>query len=102
MPCTALVPPAFIDYILRRNLADGVMISGCCEGDCHYRLGNTWMDQRFNMERMPVLRARVPRDRVRLRWLGEQGTAQLRQEIAAFQAHLQQDEPLDLTEAGNG
>jgi ferredoxin/coenzyme F420-reducing hydrogenase delta subunit len=72
MPCTALVPPAFIDYVLRRNLGEGVMISGCCEGDCHYRLGNRWMDQRVSKERMPVLRARVPRDRVRVRWLGVQ------------------------------
>ena len=88
MPCTALVPPAFIDYVLRKDLAEGVMISGCCEGDCYYRLGNTWMDQRFSMERMPVLRTRVPREQVRLRWLGEQGTAQLHDEVAAFQAHL--------------
>jgi ferredoxin/coenzyme F420-reducing hydrogenase delta subunit len=102
MPCTALVPPAFVDYVLRKNLAEGVMISGCCAGDCHYRLGNTWMDQRFNMERMPVLRARVPRDKVRLRWLGEQGTAQLQREVAAFQVQLQQDGPLHLAEADNG
>ena len=62
MPCSALVPPAFIDYVLRKNLAEGVMISGCCEGDCFYRLGNDWMDERFSMERMPVLRERVPRE----------------------------------------
>ena len=88
MPCTALVPPAFIDYVLRKNLAEGVMISGCCEGDCHYRLGNEWMNQRFDKERMPVLRTRVPREKVRLRWLGEQGTAQLAHEVSTFQADL--------------
>jgi ferredoxin/coenzyme F420-reducing hydrogenase delta subunit len=88
MPCTALVPPAFVDYVLRKDLADGVMISGCCEGDCHYRLGNTWMEQRFSAERMPILRQRVPRERVRRRWLGAQGTPQLEREIAAFQREL--------------
>ncbi|MEH6582782.1 MAG: hydrogenase iron-sulfur subunit [Halioglobus sp.] len=88
MPCTALVPPAFVDYVLRKNLADGVMISGCCEGDCYYRLGNTWMDQRFSTERMPVLRTRVPREKVRVRWLGEQGTKQLQQEVVEFQSDL--------------
>jgi len=88
MPCSALVPPAFIDYVLRKELAEGVMISGCCEGDCHYRLGNTWLDQRFAMERMPVLRTRVPREQVRLRWLGEQGTGQLGSEVDEFQAYL--------------
>ena len=96
MPCTALVPPAFIDYVLRKDLAEGVMISGCCEGDCHYRLGNEWMDQRFAQERMPILRARVPRDKVRLRWLGVQGTKQLGREVAQFQAQLREDESLDV------
>jgi ferredoxin/coenzyme F420-reducing hydrogenase delta subunit len=102
MPCTALVPPAFIDYVLRKDLAEGVVISGCCEGDCHYRLGNTWMDQRFRMERMPTLRTRVPRERVRLRWLGEQGTAQLQQEVAAFQAQLPENESQETASPNDG
>lgn len=88
MPCTALVPPAFIDYVLRRDLAEGVMITGCCEGDCHYRLGNTWMDQRFSGERMPILRTRVPRERVRIRWLGAQGSRQMVEEIEQFKSDL--------------
>ncbi len=88
MPCAALVPPAFIDYVLRKELAEGVMISGCCEGDCYYRLGNNWTNERFNQERMPVLRTRVPRDRVRLRWLGEQGTKHLGEEVTQFQEDL--------------
>jgi ferredoxin/coenzyme F420-reducing hydrogenase delta subunit len=91
MPCSALVPPAFIDYVLRRGLAEGVMITGCCEGDCHYRLGNTWLDKRFSGERMPILRTRVPRDRVRTRWLGVQGTKQLQAELITFQHELQQE-----------
>ncbi len=109
MPCTALVPPAFIDYVLRKNLAEGVMISGCCEGDCHYRLGNEWMDKRFAKERMPILRTRVPRDKVRLRWLGAQGTKQLGQEVKEFQVHLQenaqadeQPDLLEVVEVSNG
>jgi len=88
MPCAALVPPAFIDYVLRKNLADGVLVTGCCEGDCHYRLGNTWVDQRFSGERMPILRTRVPREKVRARWLGIQGKRQLAHEIADFQQYL--------------
>jgi coenzyme F420-reducing hydrogenase delta subunit len=100
MPCTALVPPAFIDYVLRKDLADGVMISGCCEGDCNYRLGNTWMEQRFSTERMPILRTRVPRDKLRVRWLGEQGTAQLKREVEEFQADLGASDLLDIKEVG--
>ncbi|GAB5451462.1 MAG: hypothetical protein Hals2KO_17900 [Halioglobus sp.] len=102
MPCSALVPPAFVDYVLRKNLADGVVISGCCEGDCHYRLGNSWLEQRFSQERMPILRTRVPRERIRLRWLGEQGTAQLSKEIDAFQRDLSEETVVNLQEAPHG
>lgn len=106
MPCSALVPPAFVDYVLRQNLAEGVLISGCCEGDCYHRLGNTWMDQRFAMERMPVLRTRVPRERVQLRWLGAQGTSELGRELTAFQQDLRENSPaadlVPLQEVGNG
>ena len=98
MPCTALVPPAFVDYVLRKGLAEGVMISGCCEGDCNYRLGNTWMEQRFSTERMPVLRHRVPRERVRTRWLGAQGTGKLKQEVATFQSELASLDLIDIRE----
>jgi quinol-cytochrome oxidoreductase complex cytochrome b subunit/coenzyme F420-reducing hydrogenase delta subunit/ferredoxin len=88
MPCTALVPPAFIDYVLRRDLADGVMITGCCEGDCHYRLGNTWMDERFSAQRMPILRGRVPRERLHKAWLGTLGDKQLQRQLVEFQSGL--------------
>lgn len=98
MPCTALLPPAFVDYVLRKNLAEGVIISGCCEGDCHFRLGNTWMDQRFSTERMPVLRTRVPREKIKVRWLGAQGTSQLKRELAEFQAELKTADPIDIKE----
>jgi ferredoxin len=90
MPCIALLPPAVIDYVLRKGLAEGVMISGCCEGDCYYRLGNTWMDQRFSTERMPILRPRVPREQLRKLWLGKQGSKQMKQELDDFQSDLLQ------------
>ena len=104
MPCAALVPPAFVDYVLRQDLAQGVLISGCCEGDCFHRLGNTWVDQRFSMERMPVLRTRVPRERVRLRWLGAQGTRALQREVVEFQRELATGAPqlIELEDVSSG
>ena len=75
MPCVAMLPPAFIDYALSRNLADGVAIAGCAEGDCFYRLGDTWMQQRIDGERDPYLRRRVDRDRLRFWRLRDCGGA---------------------------
>jgi ferredoxin/coenzyme F420-reducing hydrogenase delta subunit len=65
IPCVAALPPSFIDFVLSRNLADGVAISGCADGDCYYRLGGDWMRQRMEGERDPYLRKRVDRERVR-------------------------------------
>ena len=69
MPCVAMLPPSFIDFALSRDLADGVMLAGCGEDDCYYRLGDEWMRQRVAGERDPYLRKRVPRDRLKLSWL---------------------------------
>lgn len=60
--CTGLLPPSFIEYALRAG-ASGVIISGCAEGACEFRLGNTWTTQRLSGEREPHLRRNVsPKD----------------------------------------
>ncbi|RZI43303.1 hydrogenase iron-sulfur subunit [Herbaspirillum sp. HC18] len=53
--CSGQLTPAFVEYALR-NGADGVVVTGCHEGDCAYRLGGTWTDQRLAGEREPHLR----------------------------------------------
>ncbi|MCK6422414.1 MAG: hydrogenase iron-sulfur subunit [Aquabacterium sp.] len=85
--CTALWPPVFIEYALRHG-ADGVLVTGCPPGDCEYRLGPQWTAQRLAGERMPHLRAQVPRDRVHLVWAArEQGEA-LADQIARWRERL--------------
>jgi coenzyme F420-reducing hydrogenase delta subunit/NAD-dependent dihydropyrimidine dehydrogenase PreA subunit len=69
MPCVGMLPPAFIDFALSRDLADGVLLAGCAEGACYHRLGNDWTQQRVDGERDPYLRKRVPRERLAISWL---------------------------------
>jgi ferredoxin/coenzyme F420-reducing hydrogenase delta subunit len=64
VPCVAMVPPAFIDYALSKNLADGVVMLGCREGECYNRSGGEWTKARLNRERDPFLRNRVPREKI--------------------------------------
>jgi quinol-cytochrome oxidoreductase complex cytochrome b subunit len=70
--CAAMVPPAFVQYALRRGAA-GVILAACREGDCEHRLGDRWVRERFAGRRAPVLRAAVPRDRVRVAFCGSDG-----------------------------
>jgi coenzyme F420-reducing hydrogenase delta subunit len=88
MPCVAMLPPAFIDFALSRNLADGVMLAGCAEGDCYYRLGNDWSQRRIDGERDPYLRNRVPRERVVTSWM-RSGNGGRQQQLGDFIAQLQ-------------
>ncbi len=35
LPCVAMAPPSLIDFILSRDLADGVVVAGCAESACY-------------------------------------------------------------------
>lgn len=86
--CTGHIPPSFIDYVLTRNLADGVMIAGCAANACYNRKGMTWLGLRLAGKRDPQLRARVPRERIRTVWAGRLGARALAREIENFSAEL--------------
>ena len=73
MPCVAMMPPSLIDFVLSRDLADGVAVAGCAESACYNRLGIQWTEQRFAGQRDPYLRARVPRDRIATIWASALG-----------------------------
>jgi coenzyme F420-reducing hydrogenase delta subunit len=87
--CMAQLPPAFIDYILSRELADGVFLVGCNGGDCHYRLGAEWTRLRINRARDPYLRKRIDSGRVALGWEDAWSHhGQPAQALEAFRLHL--------------
>ncbi|MBL8520136.1 MAG: cytochrome b N-terminal domain-containing protein, partial [Betaproteobacteria bacterium] len=67
LECAGMLPPSFIDYALRQGFA-GVVVAGCGECDCAYRLGDRWTVERLNGEREPHLRRIVPRERVTVLW----------------------------------
>ncbi|MDA0706345.1 MAG: hydrogenase iron-sulfur subunit [Proteobacteria bacterium] len=87
MPCVGMLPPSFIDFALSRSYADGVMLAGCAEGDCYYRLGNEWTQQRVDGTRDPYLRRRVARERLAVSWLPGKSGRQ-KQVLAEFIARL--------------
>ncbi len=88
LPCTGMLPPPFIDYILSRDLADGVVLTGCAEEACQNRNGIAWTEARIEGERDPHLRKRVPRERILRFWPGRTGATALARAIEAFRATL--------------
>jgi coenzyme F420-reducing hydrogenase delta subunit len=88
VPCLAMIPPPFVDFIVHRALAAGVMFAGCREDDCYERLGNRWTELRIAARRDPYLRARVPRERVALSWAGAGRSAIHRRSVSEFRGWL--------------
>jgi len=88
LPCVAMAPPSLIDFVLSRKLADGVVVAGCAESACYYRLGVAWTKLRFAGARDPYLRARVPRERIATVWASALETRRAAAEIDAFAATI--------------
>lgn len=84
LPCIAALPPSFIDYVISRDLADGVVLTGCADGNCYHRFGIDWMRDRVAQERDPYLRARVPRERLCMIWASPAAPAALENAVRAF------------------
>ncbi|MCR4300220.1 MAG: hydrogenase iron-sulfur subunit, partial [Sulfuricaulis sp.] len=93
LPCVAALPPSFIDFVVTRRHADGVMLVGCAAGDCYHRLGVEWMEQRLAGERDPYLRGRVPRERIATAWVAPSGGVILARELESFRARLKKMGP---------
>lgn len=95
--CIGQLPPAFVEYALRQG-ADGVLVSGCGECDCAFRLGDAWTEQRLRGEREPHLRRTVSSRELRVVWAGKD-PARLEHELAAFRKELAQSSVGRLPEA---
>ena len=66
--CMGQLPPSYIDFALSRGHADGVMLLGCQDGNCAYRFGAKWTEQRLARQRDPMIRGRVDLSRVAIGW----------------------------------
>ena len=90
LPCIAALPPSFLDFVITRKHVDGVFLTGCREGDCYYRLGIEWTQERIGGKRDPYLRKRVPRERIDMFWAGPDRSNQLAQKLDEFRGKLRE------------
>ncbi len=88
LPCLGALPPSFMDYVLSRGHADGIVMAGCRQGACTHRFGLDWTIERIERRRDPRLRGRIPRDRIACISLGKSQSKRLEREIREFAADL--------------
>lgn len=66
--CSGRVNPLFVINALQQG-ADGVLISGCHPGDCHYLQGNYLARRRFALMRRLIEYLGIDPKRLRLSWV---------------------------------
>ncbi len=69
MMCTGMVDPKYVIKALLQG-ADGVLISGCHPGDCHYINGNYKARRRVKLLKEILPRFGFDERRVKLTWIG--------------------------------
>jgi coenzyme F420-reducing hydrogenase delta subunit len=95
MPCAGMLPPSFIDYVLSKKLADGVVVTGCRSGECHYRLGTVWLEERLEGKRDPRLRKRVPRERILQVWASATDGRSFERNLVNFKGEVNELAPYE-------
>jgi len=66
--CSGRIDPVFVLEGLKDG-ADGVLVTGCHPGDCHYVKGNFRAEKRFNFLKMALKQIGIEEDRVKLAWI---------------------------------
>ncbi len=67
-PCTGRIDPLFIIKAFEQGV-DGVLVSGCHPGDCHYATGNLFARRRFTIFRTLMLFLGLDERRLQFSWV---------------------------------
>jgi coenzyme F420-reducing hydrogenase delta subunit len=92
VPCSGRINPLFIIKALADG-ADGVMVSGCHPGDCHYLSGNLYARRRFTVLKHLLTTAGIDPDRVHFTWVSASEGARFAAVVAEVTAKVKQAGP---------
>jgi coenzyme F420-reducing hydrogenase delta subunit len=68
VPCSGRINPLFIVSALQSG-ADGVLVSGCHPGDCHYLSGNLVARRKFALVKSLLAHVGIEPERVQFSWV---------------------------------
>ena len=68
VPCSGRINPIYIINALIDG-ADGVLVSGCHPGDCHYLSGNLYARRRFTVLKKLLTTVGIDPERVQFTWV---------------------------------
>jgi F420-non-reducing hydrogenase iron-sulfur subunit len=92
--CSGRVDPAFVVKALKDG-ADGVLITGCHIGDCHYISGNEYTRDRFKrLHEIIIKQLGIDEKRVRLEWVSASEGKRFADLITEFTSQIKELGPL--------
>jgi F420-non-reducing hydrogenase iron-sulfur subunit len=80
IPCTGRLNPNFILTAFRQG-ADGVWISGCHPGDCHYIAGNMYARRRFTIIKNLLHYLGLEEGRLHFSWISSAEASKFQQTV---------------------
>lgn len=81
--CSGRIQPGFVMRAFEKG-ADGVLVSGCHIGDCHYMFGNERAVEQFEKTKNMVRLLGLEEGRLRLEWISAAEGARFAQVINEF------------------
>ena len=95
VPCAGQVDPVFILRSFQRG-ADGVLVSGCHPGDCHYGRGSYYAGRRMTMFRKLVEFVGIDPRRLQMSWVSASEGTKWAQVVTEVTREIEKLGPLRL------
>ena len=92
IPCTGRFDPLFMIKAFERG-ADGVLVSGCHPGDCHYSEGNYNARRKFTVFKSLLEFAGIDMDRVWFSWISASEGGKWVETISSFTGQIRDKGP---------
>lgn len=92
--CTGRVDSTLILQAFAQG-ADGVLISGCHLGECHYRTGNYKVDRTISLLRSMLAQMHINPDRLLLTWVSASEAVKFSRVVTQFTEDLTRFGPLN-------
>ncbi len=97
--CTGRVDPQFVLKAFAEG-ADGVLISGCHPGDCHYQEGNYKALRRHRLLSKMLEQFGIEKERFRLEWVSAAEGVKFQQVCNEFTEQIRKLGPLNISPNG--
>jgi F420-non-reducing hydrogenase iron-sulfur subunit len=85
--CSGRVESAYILKAFQTGV-DGVLVTGCHIGDCHYQAGNEKAEKRIAITKDLIKILGINKERLRLEWISASEGARFAEVIKEFSATL--------------